>query len=112
MCNIVLKWILKQGGLEVLDERNNRKAQKLYAEIDRHELFEGLAKSEDRSIMNATFKLKDKSFSKAFEAYLKAKEIVGLNGHRSKGGYRVSMYNMLPESHVDYLINALNNFGG
>ena len=112
MCNIVLKWMLKEGGVEVFDARNKRKAQKLYAEIDRHDLLEGFVKVEDRSLMNVTFKLKDDSFTKEFETYLKSKEIVGLDGHRSKGGYRVSMYNMLPESHVDYLIEALNSFGG
>lgn len=112
MCNIVLKWILKEGGLNIIETRNINKAQKLYAEIDRNELFSGFARKEDRSLMNATFKLNDKSLSKSFESYLQSKRIVGLDGHRSKGGYRASLYNMLPETHVDYLVKSLQEFGG
>jgi phosphoserine aminotransferase len=112
MCNIVLKWIMNEGGLEAIEARNIRKAQKLYSEIDQHALLEGFAQREDRSLMNACFKLKDNSFTNAFETHIKSKGIVGLDGHRSKGGYRASLYNMLPESHVDYLVKALQEFRG
>ena len=110
MCNIVLKWIVKEGGLEEMDRRNKAKAQLLYNEIDNNPLLNGFVQKEDRSLMNATFHLTDSSLEKAFEDHLKAKGLVGVNGHRSTGGYRVSMYNMLPVSHVEYLVESIQNF--
>jgi phosphoserine aminotransferase len=110
LCNIVLKWIIKKGGLQTIDKLNKSKSEKLYAEIDRNPILEGFAKKGDRSLMNATFELKDKSLNSSFSNYLKTKDIIGFEGHRSKGGYRISMYNMLPENHIDYLVEMLQKF--
>ena len=82
-----------------MDKRNREKASLLYNEIDRNELLSGFCAKEDRSLMNVSFKLNDESLTQAFEAHLEKHGIVGLNGHRSKGGYRASMYNMMPVSH-------------
>ena len=112
MCNIVLKWMIQEGGVQLIEERNKRKAKMLYDEIDKNSLLEGFAQHEDRSLMNATFKLKDEQADEAFTSFLKSKGIIGINGHRSKGGYRVSMYNMLPESHVHHLVKSIQEFSG
>ena len=110
MCNIVLNWIEKQGGLHVIEKQNQLKAKMLYDTIDSHKLFEGFVQLEDRSLMNVCFKLEDDSLKERFETSLENNNIVGLNGHRSKGGYRASLYNQLPLSHVEHLVKVMNNF--
>lgn len=112
MCNIALKWIAKQGGLAALEAINKTKSDILYNEIDNNPLLSGFVKTEDRSLMNATFAINDLSFKNNFDTYLEEKGIVGIDGHRSKGGYRVSMYNMLPLSHVEYFVDCIQNFKG
>ena len=102
-----LEWLKKNGGINWIEEVNNRKALKLYTEIDRNKLFEGLANTNDRSMMNATFKLKNESYENHFEQLCLKHGINGLKGHRSVGGYRASMYNALQEESVDVLINIM-----
>lgn len=105
---LTLRWLKAQGGVSALYERNEAKAQLLYNEIDRNPLFEGTAAVEDRSSMNACFLLKDEAAHKAdFDAMLKEARINGLNGHRSVGGYRASMYNALQIDSVEVLVNCM-----
>lgn len=112
MANLVLKWIIQQGGVSALEMINKRKAKKLYDVIDQSDSFEAYAESSSRSLMNVCFKLKEEDTSSDFHRLLDEKGIIGYKGHRSKGGYRVSLYNMLPESHVDYLVEIMTKFGG
>ena len=79
----------------------------IYDEIDRNSLFVGFAAKEDRSVMNATFNLVDKTLKSNFETLLKEAGISGLNGHRSVGGYRASMYNALPLYSVQALVDVM-----
>jgi phosphoserine aminotransferase len=72
-------------------------------------LFEGFCKEEDRSTMNASFKLIDESKKELFDAAWKEAGINGLNGHRSLGGYRASMYNALPIESVEVLVNVMKS---
>lgn len=104
---LTLQWLKKQGGIAGIEQINAAKAALLYAEIDRNPLFEGTAAVEDRSVMNATFLLKDAAHTEKFDALWKAAGISGLNGHRSVGGYRASMYNALPLESVHVLVNAM-----
>ncbi|RXR22639.1 3-phosphoserine/phosphohydroxythreonine transaminase [Flavobacterium stagni] len=104
---LTLQWLKKQGGIAGIEQINAAKAALLYAEIDRNPLFEGTAAVEDRSVMNATFLLKDAAQTEKFDALWKAAGISGLNGHRSVGGYRASMYNALPLESVQVLVNAM-----
>lgn len=104
---LTLQWLKKQGGIAGIEQINAAKAGLLYAEIDRNPLFEGTAAVEDRSVMNATFLLKDAAHTEKFDALWKAAGISGLNGHRSVGGYRASMYNALPLESVHVLVNAM-----
>ncbi len=102
-----LRWLKKNGGVEAIEKVNNEKAALLYAEIDNNPKFKGYAAVEDRSNMNATFNLTDESLKEKFESMLKEANINGLNGHRSVGGYRASMYNALPLESVQVLVDVM-----
>lgn len=105
---LTLQWLKDLGGISAIEKQNNQKAALLYNEIDRNPLFEGfVAQKEDRSKMNATFNLKNDQLKETFEAHLKEVGIIGLNGHRSVGGYRASMYNALPLESVQVLVDVM-----
>ena len=96
---LTMRWLKDLGGIDIIEQRNNRKAEIIYNEIDRNPLFTGFAQKEDRSVMNATFNLTDESLKPVFDQMAREAGINGINGHRSVGGYRASMYNaMEPES--------------
>ena len=105
---LTLQWLKDSGGISAIEKVNNQKAELLYSEIDRNPLFEGfVAQKEDRSKMNATFNLKNDALKETFDAHLKQAGINGLNGHRSVGGYRASMYNALPLESVQVLVDVM-----
>lgn len=106
---LTLQYLEKNGGIAAAEKLNNQKATLLYDEIDRNPLFETFCKIEDRSTMNAAFKLTDDSKKEEFDAAWKAAGINGLNGHRSLGGYRASMYNALPLESVQVLVDVMKN---
>ena len=108
---LTLQWLKAQGGISEIEKLNNKKAELLYSEIDRNPLFNGFVQnSEDRSKMNATFTLADESHKEQFDAMWKEAGINGLNGHRSVGGYRASMYNALPLESVHVLVDVMQEF--
>lgn len=102
-----MRWIEKQGGIEILGGKNAAKAKLIYDEIDRNPLFEGFAHTEDRSEMNATFNLKEQSSTEKFDELCNGAGISGLKGHRSVGGYRASMYNAMPIDSVEILVDCM-----
>jgi phosphoserine aminotransferase len=104
---LTLEWLKEQGGIAGIETVNNAKAELLYNEIDRNPLFVGFAAKEDRSPMNATFNLTDESAKERFNSLWQKENINGLNGHRSVGGYRASMYNALPLSSVQVLVDVM-----
>ena len=104
---LTLEWLKDLGGIPFIEDVNNQKAELLYSEIDRNPLFNGFAAKEDRSIMNATFNLVDDAHKERFDAMWKDAQINGLNGHRSVGGYRASMYNALPLYSVQALVDVM-----
>ena len=96
---LVLKWLLKEGGLDGdRTARNARKADKLYAEIDRTGFYRGHAQKDSRSRMNVTFRLPSEELEKKFAKEATAAGLDGLKGHRSVGGMRASIYNAFPEA--------------
>lgn len=103
----VLEWIQESGGLDAIDQKNIRKAQLLYNEIDNNPLFVPVAATEDRSKMNVTFTLSDEALKEKFDQILKESNISNLNGHRSVGGYRASIYNSMDIGSVEVLIEAM-----
>ena len=107
---LVMKWLIKQGGLPAIEKQNARKAAKLYAEIDRSGFYRGHAKADSRSRMNITFRLPSEDLEKTFAKEATAAGLDGLKGHRSVGGIRASLYNAFPEAGVDALVGFMQEF--
>jgi phosphoserine aminotransferase len=107
---LVMTWLLKNGGLDAVEKKNVRKADKLYAEIDRTGFYRGHAKSDARSRMNVTFRLPSEELEKKFATDATAAGLDGLKGHRSVGGIRASIYNAFPEAGVDALVDFMKEF--
>ena len=105
-----LRWIEKNGGLKEIEKLNTAKAKLIYDEIDRNTCFEGFSDLNDRSIMNATFTLKNEKRKNEFDQIWMKNNINGLNGHRSVGGYRASIYNALKVESVEELIRCMKKF--
>ncbi|MDC6351613.1 3-phosphoserine/phosphohydroxythreonine transaminase [Zeaxanthinibacter sp. PT1] len=106
---LTLQWLKEMGGIPAIEEVNEKKAQLLYSEIDLNPLFKGFAAKEDRSNMNATFTLTDQKLKNTFDSMWKEAGINGLNGHRSVGGYRASMYNALSLESVGVLVDVMSD---
>tara|TARA_B110000116_G_scaffold264572_2_gene272577 strand:- start:194 stop:1264 length:1071 start_codon:yes stop_codon:yes gene_type:complete len=109
--NQMLKWIQDLGGLDSMAIINERKASKLYQEIDNNPLFISPVAFEDRSLMNVPFIFKDKMMSdNDFLRFCDERGLKTLKGHRSIGGFRASIYNAMPEEGVDALIEAMKEY--
>jgi phosphoserine aminotransferase len=107
---LVMRWLLGQGGLSAIAASNERKAQKLYAEIDRTGFYRGTADTDCRSLMNVTFRLPTEALESAFVKSATAAGLDGLKGHRAVGGMRASLYNAFPEAGVDALVAFMREF--
>ena len=107
---LTMKWLRSQGGLEAVAKVNQRKAGKLYAEIDRTGFYRGTARRQDRSLMNVTFRLATEELETLFVKESTAAGFDGLKGHRSVGGMRASIYNAFPEEGVDALVSFMKEF--
>ena len=110
--NETLKWLKSIGGIDAIHAIDIKKAETLYAEIDRNSLFTGTAAKEDRSIMNVCFVLRPEyaELDKKFLEFTGERGIVGIKGHRSVGGFRASIYNAMPMESVQVLIDAMKDF--
>lgn len=106
---LTMQWLKDLGGITAIEEINNKKAQLLYSEIDLNPLFKGYADKADRSNMNATFTLTDEKLKDSFDEMCKEAGINGINGHRSVGGYRASMYNALSLDSVGALVDVMSD---
>jgi phosphoserine aminotransferase len=107
---LVVDWLLAQGGLAKVGAVNERKAAKLYAELDRSEFWRPTAEKDSRSLMNVTFRLPSEDLEKKFVKDATAAGLDGLKGHRSVGGMRASIYNAFPEEGVDTLVSFMRDF--
>ena len=105
---LTLEWLKSVGGVAGIEKENDKKARLMYSEIDLNPLFKGFSMKEDRSNMNATFNLVNENLKDTFETMLKEAGISGVNGHRSVGGYRASMYNALPIDSVKVLVEVMS----
>jgi phosphoserine aminotransferase len=110
LMGLVVKWAIGQGGLAAMAALNQRKAGKLYAEIDRSGFYRGTADRSSRSLMNVTFRLPNEELEKAFVRQSTAAGLDGLKGHRSVGGMRASIYNAFPEDGIDALVTFMQEF--
>jgi len=107
---LTLRWLKSEGGVAEMQKRNAAKAACLYGEIDRNPLFIGYAQTGSRSVMNATFTAADNAHTPLFLDACAAAGINGIKGHRSVGGFRASMYNALPLSSVEVLVDVMKEF--
>lgn len=110
LLGLVLQWLKRQGGVAAIEQRNIRKAEKLYQAIDRSALYSNPVDPNCRSRMNVPFVLNDSSLDKEFLALAERNGLGTLKGHRSVGGMRASIYNAMPESGVDALIAFMAEF--
>ena len=110
--NETLKWVKSLGGVEAMHKIDVRKAETLYAEIDRNSLFRGTAAKEDRSIMNVCFVMAEgkEELADEFMAFAKERGMIGIKGHRSVGGFRASLYNACTQEDVEALVKAMQEF--
>ncbi|AEM72090.1 Phosphoserine aminotransferase [Allomuricauda ruestringensis DSM 13258] len=105
---LTMQWLKDLGGIPAIEEINERKANLIYSEIELNPVFSGIAAKEDRSNMNATFNITDDELKDVFDEMCKEAGINGINGHRSVGGYRASMYNALPMESVGVLVDIMS----
>ncbi|MGI6562902.1 MAG: 3-phosphoserine/phosphohydroxythreonine transaminase [Clostridia bacterium] len=107
---LVMKWVKKQGGVEAIEKMNKEKAAMLYDAIDQSVLFKAPAAKEDRSLTNVVFVTGNPDLDKKFVNEAKKEGLVTLNGHRSVGGLRASLYNAMPLDGVKALVEFIKKF--
>lgn len=110
ICGKVFKWLKKQGGLEAIKEKNEKKARLLYEFLDQSNLFKGTVDEKDRSLMNVPFITGSDELDALFVSEAKKNGLVNLKGHRSVGGMRASIYNAMPYEGVEALVAFMRNF--
>ena len=110
ICGKVFKWLLKNGGLEAMKQKNIEKAKILYDFLDQSKLFNGTVVKEDRSLMNVPFVTGNEELDAKFVKEATAAGFVNLKGHRSVGGMRASIYNAMPIEGVKALVEFMAKF--
>ena len=110
LAGLVFQWLKRQGGLTKMGELNCAKAAKLYDFIDRSTFYANPVAKDARSWMNVPFTLAKPELDKTFLAEAKATGLVTLEGHRSVGGMRASIYNAMPMAGVDALLAFMKDF--
>lgn len=110
VCGKVFKWLKAQGGLGVMKEKNEKKADILYDFLDNSKLFKGTVRKKDRSLMNVPFVTGNEELDAKFIKEAQAAGFVNLKGHRSVGGMRASIYNAMPIEGVEKLVEFMKKF--
>jgi phosphoserine aminotransferase len=110
MAGLVFKWLKQVGGVKAMGERNQRKAELLYAAIDSSHLYRNSVAKDSRSWMNVTFTLNQPALDAEFLADAAAAGLTGLKGHRVSGGMRASLYNAMPLDGVEKLTAFMLEF--
>lgn len=108
---LTLRWLKNLGGVAAIEKINNGKAELFYSTLDSLPIFKGIVAKEDRSYMNAVFVMNDPALEKEFLDLCKQEGMVGIKGHRSVGGFRVSMYNALQYESVIAITDLMKDFG-
>ncbi len=107
---LTLRWLKKMGGVDAIEKNNNVKAKLFYTTLDSLPVFKGVVAKEDRSNMNAVFVMNDSTLEKEFLDLCNKENMIGVKGHRSVGGFRVSMYNALPMESVKAITDLMKDF--
>ena len=110
VCMLTLRWLKNNGGVSAMEQTNNKKAALLYDTLDNSNLFKTRVAKEDRSKMNVCFVIEDKEIEKKFMDTCKENNFYGVKGHRTTGGFRVSLYNALKYESVVALTTVMKEF--
>ncbi len=110
ICGLVFKWLLKNGGLEAMKEKNEAKAKVLYDFLDQSKMFKGTVEKDSRSLMNVPFVTGDADLDAKFVKEAKEAGFENLKGHRTVGGMRASIYNAMPIEGVQALVEFMKKF--
>ncbi|MFY4774239.1 3-phosphoserine/phosphohydroxythreonine transaminase [Metabacillus sp. RGM 3146] len=111
MLSLVLEWSKEHGGLDGLQKQNEKKADLIYQCLDEHsEFYLPHSRKDSRSLMNVTFNLQNEDLTKAFLKEASERGFTGLNGHRSIGGCRASIYNAVPMESCEALVGFMEEF--
>lgn len=110
MVNLVLEWMENKGGLSYFKEFNDKKAKKIYDEINKDDFYRSPVETESRSKMNVVYRLPSEELEQKFLSEAAEHDLLSLKGHRSVGGIRASIYNACPMESVDTLINFMSDF--
>jgi phosphoserine aminotransferase len=110
VCMLTLRWLKQQGGVSAIQQINEKKAQLLYDTIDQNSIYTAPVAKKDRSLMNAVFTIQEPGLEKEFAEAAKREGFYGVKGHRSVGGFRISMYNALPYESVETLTAFMKDF--
>ena len=110
IAGLVFEWLLEQGGVPAIEQRNVAKARLLYDYLDATPFYVNPVNPADRSRMNVPFKLRDETLDGAFLKGAEARGMVQLKGHRSVGGMRASIYNAMPVEGVQALVAYMREF--
>ena len=110
VCMLTLRWLKSMGGITEIEQINNRKAALLYHTIDSLDIFRGTVVKEDRSKMNVCFVARDEQIEKEFLELCQKEGMIGVKGHRTVGGFRISLYNALPYESVEAITDLMKDF--
>lgn len=107
---LTLRWLAKEGGVAAMEQRNEAKSRLLYETLESLPVFTLPVQKEDRSKMNVVFTMTDEALEQEFLNLCRENGMYGVKGHRSVGGFRISLYNALPLSSVEALVALLHAF--
>lgn len=110
ICMLTLRWLKNNGGVAFAEKRNEAKAKLFYDTLDNSSVFKGTVAKEDRSKMNAVFVVENPETEKEFSALCEKEGMIGVKGHRTTGGFRVSMYNAMSLEGVKALTDLMEYF--
>ncbi len=110
VCMLTLRWLKQLGGIGTIESINDQKANLLYSTLEQLPLFDLPVVRQDRSKMNVVFTMKDPVLEKRFQEKCKEEGMIGVKGHRSVGGFRISLYNALPYSSVVEITDLMKQF--
>lgn len=110
VCMLTLRWLKNKGGVAAIEKENDAKAKLFYETLDSLPVFKGTVAKEDRSKMNACFVAQDEATEKAFSQLCEKENMIGIKGHRTTGGFRVSLYNALSYDSVKAMTDLMRHF--
>ena len=109
--NLVTEWMIKSGGLDYFEKKSISQSNELYKFLDENSnLFDFSSELRFRSKSNVVFKFKEDKYNDTFIKQANDSGIIGINGHRSIGGIRVSLFNSVDQPMFNYFMDFLKKF--